>query len=536
MRMQRRKRSRSEGESETFDACLSRLIEVKHSSARALAETLEIDVSLVHKWLRGERIPRFGSHHVERIGEALGLNAAERAELELSHTSTLCAAQTRSLTNGQPKKSVPKRIASLMARIVSHPVESVIPETTSSRGKQTPPLPKDGVIPECQAMQQTVVDFIGGVPRTRKADRTLLMTFHSEGISEGGGAHGADSGTRWQQAVRDALRRGWRVEHVWRLTRDVRRTAFLVATTLDLLSAGDYQPLYTSSADTPSTPYDLVIRPDAALLLLAAHNTRNVDGGILTRDPKQIKLLSAHFAQLRAQAKPLLHSFLRDDPRFGRVLVDSETRFPGRSLVKYGLSFFTEPEEWSCPDSSWARRMSYPERDTTTFCEHRRLRLEAFRANIGAHLYRDICPKRAVERLAQEGRYARYTEQHASARQLDEVASPDERRAHLRSAIEVLKAHEHFQLALVDADEEEVLQMRLGTYWEVAGASRVLINSRTLDASGQPVDLMIVIDEPTIVAGCAAHFDQLWERIKPRNRDKEYVVWWLERQLEALQA
>src|SRR6478672_4558513 len=113
MRMEQSERSRSEGGSEPFDACLSRLLELKRSSARALAENLEVDVSLVHKWMRGERTPRFGSRHVERIGEVLGLDAVERAQLALSHTSTLRAAQTRSRMQDRPKKSVPKRVATL---------------------------------------------------------------------------------------------------------------------------------------------------------------------------------------------------------------------------------------------------------------------------------------------------------------------------------------------------------------------------------------------------------------------------------------
>jgi hypothetical protein len=548
MRMEQGERSRSEGGSEPFDACLSRLLELKRSSARTLAEKLEVDVSLVHKWMRGERTPRFGSRHVERIGEALGLDAVERAQLVLSHTSTLRAAQTRSRTQDRPKKSVPKRVATLIARIVGQREESVIAETASGRGTQPPQLPKEGAIVEPQTVYEAVIDFIGSVPRTRTADRAIFMTFHSEGISEGIGAGDADDsdhGAQWQQAVREALRRGWRVEHVWRLTRDARRTAFLVATTLDLLGAGDYQPLYTSGAAAPSPPYDLVIRPDAALLLLATRNARNVDGGILTRDPKQIQLLSGHYAQLRAQAKPLLQSYRRDNPQFGAVVVESETRFPGRSLVKYGLSFYTEPEEWSHPASRWAQRMTYPEADVESFSLHRWARLAAFRDHVRTHLYRDICPKRAIERLAQEGRYSRYTERHAGTmgkgksgkmgkQEPQEVASVEERRQHLHSAIALLEAHDNFQIALLDADEEKALGVQMGTYWEVVGADRVLINARTLDAHAEPMDIEIAIDEPTTVAGCLAHFDQLWERIMPRNRDKDYVIWWLERQLESV--
>ena len=562
MRTQRRDRIRREEESEPFDAYLSRLLERKHTSARALAEKLEVDVSLVHRWLRGERIPRFGSDQIERMGDALGLTAAERADLVLSHTSSLRAAQTRSRSQERPKQSVPKRVATLIARIVSHPADRALAETASGSGKQTSPLPKEGAILDSQVLYRSIADFIGGVPRTKTTDcsdcvdRTILMTFHSEGIREsvgaddGDGPDTADPAMQWQQGVREALRRGWRVEHVWRLTRDARRTAFLVATTLDLLGSGNYRPLYTSGVDAPAPPYDLVLRPDAALLLLAAGNARNVDSGILTRDPKQIQLFRAHYAQLRDRARPLLRSYRRDDPRFGAVVVESETRFPGRSLVKYGLSFYTEPEAWSDPDSPWAQRMRYPEADVESFSVNRQSRLEGFREHVRTHLYRDVCPKGAVERLVKEGRYSRYTERGAGAarksgktgrQQSQDVASQDvasveERRQHLQSAIDVLNRYSNFQIALLDADEEEALAVHQATYWEVVGADRVLINARTLTREGQPTDIEIVIDEPTIVAGCIAHFDQLWERIKPRNRDKEYVVWWLERQLESLQA
>src|SRR5678815_4393485 len=65
-------------EGPSFGAYLNTLLTERNLTPRDLAGQLGLDLSLVYKWLRGERTPRFNSGHADRIAEALQLLPSER--------------------------------------------------------------------------------------------------------------------------------------------------------------------------------------------------------------------------------------------------------------------------------------------------------------------------------------------------------------------------------------------------------------------------------------------------------------------------
>jgi hypothetical protein len=499
-----------------FGAYLATLLDAHGSSARTLASALDIDVSLVYKWLRGERTPARNATYLDTIDRLLDLDTKERR--------TLRAARDHSLKLGRPKQSVPKRVASLVARIVNHPSA---PEVM---GKVQPvavsDLPKDGAIAEAAAMQEAAIALIAQADEP-SGDGTLAMSFQSEGSA----VFDRDFASRAVQAIRGALSRKWRVEHIMRLDRDLRRTVPLVESMLDLLAVGDYRPYRLMTYEPLSPPYDLLIRPDAALLLLATHHKRNVDAALLTRDTGQIALLRQHFALMCEQAKPLLQSFRGEEAnRFGPILTEAEENHPGRVFVKYGLSLFTEPASWSRPDSHCAQMVARDGYDVDLFIAHRDRRLAAFAKHVRTAVYRDICPMEAVEMMVHDGYYMGTGKRDP----LTKMPVP-ERKAHLENLVRVLREQENFELALVEADRDGIVVSQ-HTFWEVVGGTHALVNTQAYDGDGDRIPLEMIIDEPTLGAAFQHYFDSLWERISPRNRDKDYVIWWLERQLEGLPA
>src|SRR5262245_37820247 len=73
----------------SFGGYLTTVLTERHLTPRDLAGLLELDLSLVYKWLRGERTPRFNSGHADRIAEALRLPPSERHTLFQSQVRSL---------------------------------------------------------------------------------------------------------------------------------------------------------------------------------------------------------------------------------------------------------------------------------------------------------------------------------------------------------------------------------------------------------------------------------------------------------------
>ncbi len=519
----------------SFGAYLAELLDHKERSPRALAEALAVDVSLVYKWLRDKRIPRLNSRYAERIADTLGLSSVERSRLGESQTLSLRE----------------RRVPALRAASVHLPIEPLLsrePPSTDVSAEQAGGLAaaperypvsftRQGAVRGEVAVVEAAIELLESLEAPPNPEATTILL-----TSQGDGTFAERTFAereprlhdRWLRALCDATGRGWSILHIWRLTRDLRRSVGIVVSMLDLLGTGAYVPLYLGRYETLRPPYDLLIVPGvAALLSFAAHDALTIDSALVIREPEQIAVLRDHHEQLRRQAKPVLACFLRQDAaKFNSLLVDSEARLPGRLFVKYGLSLYTEPLSWSKPDSHWVQRMAYRQDELPGFLKARTDRLEAFYANVVTHPYRDICPMQAVEQLALYGRYLRYAEQ--ASEQVRQGAKPEERREHLRNAIAVLRTYDNYELALADHEDAAALALTDQTFWEALGDTRVLVNTWARGRDGHTVDINLAIDEPTLVAGFHAHFNQLWERIKPRNRDKEYVIWWLEQQVKII--
>jgi hypothetical protein len=69
----------------------------------------------------------------------------------------------------------------------------------------------------------------------------------------------------------------------------------------------------------------------------------------------------------------------------------------------------------------------------------------------------------------------------------------------------------------------------------VQGDHTVLLETWRPDFAGKQSKADVVITEPTIAGAFQTYADELWERISPRNRDKNYVIWWLRQQITILE-
>lgn len=502
-----------------FGAYLSALIDDADWAVIDLANALGVSRSLVYKWMRGQRTPNLISGYVERIADVLELAPTAR--------KLLLESQLRSLRAPRPTSShVPSAVRNLVDfASAAKPLGVRAPPARHSQMDAEAGAVNgvDAVLDAMLAMLERAPDL---PPEPQLASeqalaaRTILISF------QGDLSPTASKSQRWIDALRAVMERGWRVHHVWRLNRDASRSVALAERMLDLLGAHRYFPYYVTRYETLSPPYDLVIVPNrAAMLLFATETPHQPDAALLVRQLDQVALLAAHFAQLQAQSRRLLRSYAGLSYEFGAELVDAETRFGGRSIAKYGLSIATEPTSWSVETSHWALRMKARGIDVAPLIEQRIQRQTAFEENARTFVYRDLCPTTAIERLVNYGRYLINPDGEPMP------ASPAVRVEHLEQTIHVLRTRKNYSLGLVDDDEQSVVRIKPKMFWEVTGGMRVLINSRVTDAQGKQSMIEVVIAEATIAAAFQQYFDSLWEHLAPVHSDKADVIAYLEHQL-----
>lgn len=498
-----------------------------------LARGITVDKSAVYRWLRNIRTPSLNTDHVDHIATFL--------KLGLQDIERLKQAQVRSLSQTQRGSASRKRLSSDSNTAVNWFIEETYSRNGSSPLQRRSERP--GILPRplrpatlrgANSVLQAATELIAGAQPERSVDEpTILLSMQGEELFEGTpSSSGLEHG--WREALQGALRRGWKIEHLLRLDKNIGRSLHIAQSMLGPIEIGGYHPRYFDRYGLLRTPYEMVIVPGhAAMLLLAIHNATRADGAIILTEPVQIDMMRAHYSQLRENTNPLLQRFLpqAQEMEFTLAMVNAESQPGGRMSAMDGLSGLTHPPLWISEDAIIghnARRSGMvSEADIPHYLSVLQRRLTAFEAHVMRYDYLDICPLRAIRQLTNTGQL------HPHLPLAIEFVPLRLRLEHIRRVIYLLQRYEHYRLALLDEHEELALNPRPA--YIIAGNGDVFITTSSYATPETPINMQVHITEATIVAAFREHFLQMWERIAPPHRQKADVIMLLEQQAAILE-
>ncbi len=520
----------------SFGACLTQLLIEKRWSVQAFAEALTVDRSLVYKWRRGERTPHLDTKYVAQIAMVLSLTPEERAALEEGQRLSLSTPHPPRVLKHPAPRDV-QRLLDVSLEPLTLGLDPVV-ATNESTESENPQSDRwnvwgGGVIQGRLVAFQAALEMIDAAPAPADPSDPSASTIFTTSLEGGGWSESdrAEYSLQWQSVIKHAITRGWQFRHLVRLDKNARRSLTMARAMLNLMGTGRYTALYSYGSESALPVVELVVIPGvAAVQFLATHTWGSVDTALVLRQREEIASAQAYVQQALSRAKPLLQAFPPDDwVAFASSRVEAEEKYGGHGLIKDGLSQLSEPPAWSRPDAYWARHSRHRGERLSKLIDTAKRQIAAFEAHVAHHVYRDICPMLAVIRLVQKGHYLQGSD-------IDSFAEPiADRIAHIEHVIALLRTHVHYELALVDEGQEEQIPILTNRYWEVIGGMRVFTSIHVRGSEGRTLHTGLHIAEPTLVSAFQDYFNDLWGRIAPRDKDKGFVIWWLERQLESLQ-
>lgn len=501
---------------------------------RALAEAIHVERSVVYRWLRNERVPQLDTEHPANIAEALNLSLRARDRLQ--------EAQIASLSKPRP----PAKSASRRARTAHTAVEHLLSRTatpatapgpiSAPHQQRTHSAPSRAVVLSGRAaVLSAAIELVAAAPASPVGEPPQIMLSMQGGQLFAGLAGGGELEAGWQQALSAALARGTEVVQLWRLDRDVGRTLSLVEAMLQFVGTGRYHPRYFERYGLLRPPYDLIIVPPrAALMMFSSEGADVVDAALVLSDEEQIALATRHFAQLRAHTRKMLQEFNPQvqELEYALALADAESHVGGRMVIKDGLSALTYPPSWWRTDSRFlhyvVRSGLVKRADLPTYRAALERRWQAFLSLVRDFQYRDVCPSAVVERMASHADYARADEP------LSGLDVPSQLRLeHLRHLVDMVRSYPNYHLAL--PDRHEVEQLSIEPAREVTGEHDAFIGTWSRNEHGDVARVDVHITEGTIVLALREHFENVWERIAEQHRERGYVLRCLEEQMALLQ-
>jgi hypothetical protein len=335
----------------------------------------------------------------------------------------------------------------------------------------------------------------------------------------------------WRRALRFVMnRRGWRVTHLLRLGEDRLRALALIPSFLDLIAPlGRYVPRCICQQTVPVPPQDFMVVPGVgALLCLATRQASHIDAALFLPDGESLDVVRGHLDQLRIETPPLARSY----PPLSLAFVEAVTRLEEADgdwcMVLDGLSGHTVPVA-VLEERAQALRTDDPEHlaAASAFIRLQRRRLAAVRERLATYRFRDLVPRRAVERLVSTGIYA-----------VDDFLlalgcppeTPSQRERHLRALLDLLD-HPNYELALLDDDERE----RMGTTFFAAKRGRgVLLDVWPSPPQSGKGSVDVEIPDPVTAEAFCDYVGSMWSQLSSESTDKSSVRAWLQRQIDRL--
>lgn len=541
----------------TFGECLTAILHALDLKCTKLAREINVDPSLIYRWLREERVPSFDTpyvelisnylagkitdHHFEEVVELIGKRGMKAPD-DLSDTIRIWLQEAQAYSLKQQKKAKMNRdkgdgntsIASFLKHIDAKKsarasdVKSNFDHETAMNGDLHACNDNVQVIKGHKEVILSIIKLLKQAHRVPESSQDkILLTFNTEIILD------EELHARCTRALYDALSYGWRIILQVKLNNNIHRTMKVIENMQILLSKGNFD-VYYSMFDDPAPIFSevCVIPHVGAMLCLCSKIGKQVDRAFWYHEKDSIDMLSTYFFQHLTLTKPLLKSYpSQETAEFQQAVAEAEAALGDRYIFKNGLSTITIPldlyEKYIKQGKGTSQEVSYRK------FLHRK-RIESFETQVKHYEFKEICFIESLERLVKARKYS-FDEYYILG---DTVPDTEDIVCHLENAINMLKKYDNYEIAFVS---KKAFNNLSNIFWLVKGNLSVLIETlnigkKVFDNKRVNAEKNFIITEKSIVNAFHDYFLKLWSDIPDENKSKRNAIQVLQHFIEVCKA
>jgi hypothetical protein len=322
----------------------------------------------------------------------------------------------------------------------------------------------------------------------------------------------------WRETMIEALEAGWNIKQLCKLNKNVARSLQLVTQIMDWTNyQGNYELYYFDKYGITNPPYEIImVKGKGAIQAFAAEQHDEVGAALFTDDKGSVDVIARFVEQMFIHVEPLVKILTLND--YFELNAAKDRRAGNHLTCFHELSFLTVPYEIM----EKYLQISIPEASERAV-HLRRVRdcNQSFIRDIQTYKMRHIYPMRVIEHLVKKGQYIKNWYFRPTSKDIA---------GHLKHIIWLLKTYDHFEIALVSENQFALLNQ---TEWDIKGDHTMVMGVLPKNDKDSNVELL-AITEGTILSAFQEYFDDLWERINPLHKDKEFVIAWMEGMLKKL--
>lgn len=532
-----------------FGECLRLLLSILDISMNRLSKAINVDNSLVNRWIHGKRIPMYDTPYIEDIAEYLSKNVFNSFQIqrlnelslgiyETSDTRNtikekmmraLLEAQGYSMECKKKEQRVHKDLQSREAQSIENMDEQSRAFITGQHPPNSTPFmsfsAEDKVVRGRSnvflAMQQ-LLETTANQPCSSKEiiyislnNDIEMMDFEELNL------------IYLRDLLSKAIENGWEVLCIIRLDSNIKRIVKFMRFVKPLIKTGKFKPYYLEKYDIFSMGKEILCVPGTGAL--SCYSTKphlGVDCAFYLKTEIAVEIIKDYFDMLlTAFAKPLVNYYEETGyTEYAYLLAESEEGIDNRILYKYGFSVLTLPKGLY---NRLLDRLQLPPHEAAIALEIYERRLSAFLRNLRNYTYKDIYILESVKQLIGSRRFNFYFHMGAQLMelQLEDVIEI------LQNIVFLLNKYDNYSVAF---RSNQTSKMTMDDEFFCVVKERQAVLLEAYEPSGDMPVTRLSVEEPTVVQAFVEYLDETLSHIAPVNKDKQQVVDWLEGQIRIL--
>jgi len=530
-----------------FGECLKLLLSILGVSMNQLSKAINVDNSLVNRWIHEKRVPLYNTPYIERISEYLSKNVTNTFQIQ--HLNKLfmdICEKDSSEDHTKPEYNIKEKIKKMLSETQGYSIECKKQEKIAGSPD------KDNFTSEfSDGFVYNPSDYISLSSKDKiimGSSNVLSAAFHL--LKAAASRHCGNNNTIYISLINDTdiislqytdtdlvnlrevfkeiMKKGWNIILFIRLNSNINKIKKLINFVKPLIKIGKLNPYYLKRYDVFAIGREALCIPEVgALSCFSTNSLFRVDCAFYFKNKVAVDILKSYFNVLLATcAQPLFNYYPEKDcSKYNRLLIKNEESIGDRILYKDCFGILTIPKSLH---KKILKKIGLSRDDMLASQEYYEKRLKAFLVNVENYEYKDIYCYESVIQFIKHRKFFFYFPKGVKPVDL-EVKDIIEI---LRNIISLLKRYKNYNIAF----NHECTDCASGNgefYCMVKERQAVLIEA--YDSSKGIPTVRLSIEEPMAVKAFEEYLIEKWEHIAPINKDKNEVISWLQGQIKLLE-
>lgn len=513
-----------------FAHCLKYLLSALGISINRLSKALNVDGSLVNRWVNGKRIPSYNSNYIEAISQFLSASIKNSLQIQLIDElfervfgvdaeggcneekiqKVLFEAQGISLNNHKLYDKESKKMLKHKKPGLKPPFYDDIVGMSQ----------EDKAISGTHNVASAWKHLLGLALQTHKRKKVIYITYFNDVFFY---ISTEEDRRQFQTMLTDLMSQGYEVHYLLRISHDIHHLVELLEFFRPLIGNHRLYLYYLKNYDSLNLGKDCLIVPETGVLSYFFTPAKQCCA-LYLRNSLAVSFYEEHWLGLiQSSALPLVKTYPAEKKEcLQNFYIESEDALGNRFLYRDGFSVFTLPLHLY---KKLLLKRECSKQEIISALDYYQRALEAFRSNARIYQYKDIYTMDSMNYLLKNRQFFFYDHIGLSAVDLDK----EELIEFLQSIINFLKTYDNYSIAFV---RKKPVALGINQTMSFFLKERHTLIAEISEPPTAPV--CFSIREPMLLQAAEYYFNRLWQQIAPVMKKKEDIIAWLQREVALL--